>query len=238
MFSNETFSNWLNWFHEIINCKNLYASYCLICFFNLSYYIGLCPFRLVIKRTESSKPEVSIHQWRPQKIYCVFSTFLSVSWLIREFYNPLGLQTPTGQVSKHPKLIFGYLLQVLSFLMKLITLKSFWMDKPKFLKIANYLLNNECVPKSKTKYHSNVYKQSVIILIFSINVLCTLVTFSEIVMRSKTFGFAIEDGDDKPIWTSMYSSILLRLEKLTSRTIKYQVDLVVDRLDNVCWIYR
>lgn len=223
--------------YQIINCNDLYASNCLKCFFNFSYYIGLCPFRLVIKRTESSKPVVLIHQWRPQKIYCVFSTTLCISWIVRETYSSLGLNAPTGQVSKHPKQIFGYLVQVISFLMKVIAIKNFWMDNEKFRKIANHLFANECDPKPKTNFKS-FYKQGVILLFFSIHVLYTFVTFFEIVTRSKTFGFAIGDGDDKPIWTSLYSSFLLKLETLTSSKTKCEFESVVDRLNNVCWIYR
>ncbi len=230
------FSRCVNWLYQKINSSNLNASYCLKCFFELLYYIGLCPFRLVIKRNGSSKPIVLIRQCLPQKIYCVVSTFLCLSWLVREIHSSLGFQTSTRPEKKHPKQIFGNIFQILSFLMKLKTLKNFWMDKYKFKKIASHLLSKESAPNSKIYHKTIMHKHCVIIAVFLINLLYTVVVFSEIVTSDKPFDFVT--GENKPIWTLLFDKFLYKLEKLSSTATKYQVELLIDQLDTVCWWYR
>ncbi len=231
------FSNWVPGFHQIINPDNLYASYSLKCFFDLAYCIGLCPFRLVIKHTESLKTIVLIQQWRPQKIYCVFSTCLCLSWLVRELCSPLGLKSSTKQESKHPKHIFGFLLKLLMFSIKVVTIKNFWLDQEMFLKVTSHLLRKDILHSSKTR-HGEKYasKHCFIITICCTNILYNVAALFEIVTRPKMYG--LTTGDDENIWTFWYHTFLVQMETLTSVTTKNQVERFLNWIDMICWAYR
>lgn len=118
-------------------------------YFFLTYYLGCCPFRIILKKT-GTLTQFHIHQWWPQKLYCALTTILCSFWIFWDC-RPI-IQRNYG---KHPAAVFQTVLTTVNSLSKLIIIKRFWMDKEMFLNILNLLLTSPEFEKTTASKQKN-----------------------------------------------------------------------------------
>src|SRR5258705_437231 len=81
--------------------------------FTLTYYLGCCPFRVLLKKT-GTLAQFHIHQWWPQKLYCALTTILCSFWIFWDC-RPAVQQN----YGKHPAAVFQAVLNAVNTLSKL-----------------------------------------------------------------------------------------------------------------------
>lgn len=109
--------------------------------------ILLCsPFRLKVSRNGEY---ASIQTCLLQKLVCGLYAFVGFFWVLRNVRHTL----PTNP--KDPSLYLVMALHITVSLLKLITVKKFWLDQAKLVQIVNFILDkNNNLPFPKTESHN------------------------------------------------------------------------------------
>lgn len=114
-------------------------------YFDFSYKLIVCPFRLEILQNH----KFVLKTWWPQRIVCFIKSILSICWavgVIRFWF--------INEISKNPTMYFEFTLKSISFSLDIIGLKYFWFNPNKFLELGNSFIN-ECGCKcSQYKYQN------------------------------------------------------------------------------------
>lgn len=219
--------NYSTKFHKITGSQNFNTAFYLKYFFDITYYLGLCPFRLVLKSSSEKEKRYKRHQWGPQKLYSLFVTILCCLWLLREAFTPMELQIP-GEKQQHPKRIFGAILKFFGIIGKVLTIKNLWADQDKFQKIVNYGLNRHSFKQTVQAPVNTYSKQCIVYLAYLVY---SFVGFIELLTRKKTYEF--NKDNDLNFHLSWWGWDKISL----FRDMSY-VSIAVSLLSNIGWFYR
>lgn len=125
---------------------------------NAAYLLCLSPFRICIEYSETGNAFYVAKFWLPQKLFCLVQTLLGLTWIIREFVDDVPADT------KDPVKHFLFMSDIVDTSFKLLTIKQLWFNQHDFLKLSNFLLNDNSLPRGNTKLTHSLFAGTVVFL--------------------------------------------------------------------------
>lgn len=107
-------------------------------FFNASYFLLFCPFRLCLNHVDNCGKLVQYFSTKSHgvhKLICASCSFLSFLWLIKEFRVAI-LQGNPKDINLH----FRTVSNILDWMAKLVTLKKLWVHREEIVTLLNFIL--------------------------------------------------------------------------------------------------
>lgn len=160
--------------NHLLSNESIFFTTFLTTFFNFSYYLCGCPFRVIFVRRISTKAIPNENEFQAkslwlQKSCCGVFTMLSSFWIIRD----IRLAFPNSDQPSKPSLYFDMARKILFSISKITILQLFWFQKDAIVKIINHLhLNRQFLGK---RIINGDKKKELFIRIFA-TVICSLYT--------------------------------------------------------------
>lgn len=112
----------------------------------VTYFAGMCPFRLSLSRDMSGKFWYVGKSWLPQMILCWFQVFAGLLYELRTFYKYI----PGQNDFRNPVKYFLFASRILDATLNVITVRKLFLDKNEFIDVANSLLSKQYIVVKKS----------------------------------------------------------------------------------------
>lgn len=171
-------------------------------YFDFSYYLCLCPFRLSRTSDKSgTKSEIKIVTWFPQTIFCAVNSFLSLFWMIMQ----IRLNAPTSY--RNPQMYLIVVVYISEACIKLLTMKRFWLGHHRNDILDIFKLLNNFQSKPKTGAVTFLCRRWVASLVCSLFILYFLGSFALLTGTPPMTGFkqplSAPEGYVRYFWRQM-----------------------------------
>lgn len=176
----------------------------IIAFFNITYFLGLSPFRLTRKCSADGVHFYVATSCLLHTTICALLLFLGLFWILRD----LRVSLPSSSKNQNPAVYLVSIQRWISSAEKFVLMSVFWFHKSNVVNIVNYLVRPENSFSASDELKStkrSIRKGKIISTILQLTY--TTCAFVEIINMKYTGATLIDEDKDRP---STFSHLILR----------------------------